>query len=163
MKITVVPETLIFGGELDELSKGDQIQSAYQDLIAKTRSEWIKLDFSNVKRANSSGIVTWLKFMHSSKDHFEYVNCPVWLVHQFNMIPDFLRDHTRVTSINSPFFCEELEACRNVKMVVGEDIPLLKSYKDYVVENRVIDGKQYEPDFDPATYFSFLEKILTRY
>ena len=163
MKFHILPGTLVFEGVLDETCVLDDFLKVFEDFKSQGHNGEVKVDLSKVKRANSTGIVVWLKFLQSIKTPVCYMNCPVWLVNQFNMIDQFFHNNSKVGSIQTPFYCEETGACRVVTLNLGEEVPILESYENYTFENRTIDGKVYEPDFDPEGYLSFISLISSQY
>jgi len=155
MKVKSQGNALIFEGILNENTNPEELKAAVQKIDSNT-PQVISLDFSKVVRANSSGIVLWLRLVKSIHFPFKYVGVPVWLVEQFNMISGYLSDASFVESIEVPFFCPETEDTHNELFMVGKDIPLLKNYADFRLPDLKRGSQIYEMDCDPKTYFRFL-------
>jgi ABC-type transporter Mla MlaB component len=156
MKSSVLPNTIIFEGVLDEETKMPELMAAYEKLKAAGVSPPVTLDFSQVTYANSTGIVVWLKFMQEVKTVFKYVNAPVWLVSQFNSIRGFLDHNSFVESFQAPYFAPKSQDSKAICLAIGKDVPVLKDYSEFNFANRAIQGKVYEIDFDPTQYLSFI-------
>lgn len=162
MDLKVEGHTLRFSGVLDETTDMEQARQAIIALGASQGPE-VYLDLSEVRRANSCGILSWLRLLRDVNLSFVYVNAPVWLIAQFNMISEFFVGRVRVESIQAPFYCPADDSSLSLTLFVGEDIPVRDDYEDFQFANRAIDGKEYEPDFDPAEYFSFIAANFQRF
>lgn len=158
MRVSVLPNTLIFEGTLSEDSSPTELASALAKLEQLGIKDAVSLDFSKVSRANSAGIVIWLKFLKTLKHPVKYVNAPVWLVGQFNMIKGYFDNGGFVESFQAPIFCPANEYSKVVTFQVGKEVPILKSFDDFRLPNRMIDGQEYEMDFDPGQYLSFISE-----
>ena len=163
MKVEVLPNTLSFEGILDEQCVLDDLVGAFSKIQGTGFQEPLNLDLSQVRRANSSGIIIWLKFLQKTGTQMCYINSPVWLVNQFNMIDQFFENASKVKSVQAPYYCEDTGGSMNINLNIGEEIPIKESYEDFALENKVIDGQEYEPDFEPERYFSFLTGIQENY
>lgn len=158
MRVSVLPNTLVFEGVLDEETSLDHLSSAYQQLKKSNPTLPITLDFSKVSRANSAGLVTWLKFLQSAHTKVKYVNTPVWLVGQFNMIKGYFTNGSYVESVQIPLYSTAAQYSKIVTIKLGKDVPILPDYSDFKLPNQMIEGHEYEVDFDPAQYFSFISE-----
>ena len=77
---------LVFNGVLDETVTAKFFGKALTEI---SESAEYFFDFENVKRANSMGIWTYIKFINEITKPITYKNCPIWLVEQFNINSDF--------------------------------------------------------------------------
>lgn len=127
---------------------------------ASTESGEIILDLSKVQRANSSGLLQWLRMTKRLKLPLCYKNSPVWLVEQFNMIDEFFDGQVRVESIFAHFYCPETDSSETHLLTLGKDIPILDQYKTFHASATSTDGKTLEPDFDERSYFHFIARHL---
>ena len=156
MRVSVLPNTLMFEGVLSEETSLNDLIAGLEGLKKGGVKPPVTLDFSNVTRANSAGIVTWLKFLKSANTPFKYVNAPVWLVRQFNMIKGYFTGDSYVESFQVPMYCPEVQFSKVVTVRLGKEVPILASYANFKFPNQVIEGKTYEIDFDPEQYLSFI-------
>jgi len=163
MTVATDSNKLSFEGVLDERCVLDDLVNAFSNVKNSGDGKPLILDLSAVKRANSSGIITWLKFLQKAGVKMCYINSPVWLVNQFNMIDQFFENGSKVESIQAPFYCEDTGESLNINLNIGAEIPIKDSYEDFSLDNRIIDGQEYEPDFEPERYFSFLSSIQSNY
>lgn len=160
MKAQLLPNTLAFEGILDEETKIGDLIAAFNQLKKSGIKPPVNLDFSKVNYANSAGIVIWLKFSHEAAIPFKYVNAPVWLVNQFNMIRDYFENGSFVETIDAPYFAPKTQDSRVFTLRIGKDVPLKDDYNGFTLPNRSADGKNYEIDFSPERYFSFISENL---
>lgn len=156
MRVNVLPNTMIFEGVLDENTSLTDIMDAFTKLKNAGAKAPITLDFSKVVRANSSGILIWLKFLKATNFQFKYVNAPVWLVGQFNMISGYFESGSFVESFQAPYFAPKSQASQHFKIIIGNEIKLQQAYSDSDLPKRVVNGEEYEIDFDPQQYFHFI-------
>lgn len=147
---------MIFEGILDEDVQQSTLINAFAKLKASGLTPPLVLDFSKVEYANSAGILTWVKFLREINVACRYVNAPIWLIHQMNMIDDFLKNGSTVYSFQAPYFCPETQESKSLLLVVGKDIPVQKDYAGFAAPNRSEGGKVYECDFIPERYLSFI-------
>jgi hypothetical protein len=158
MNVTVLPNSLIFDGILDEETSLDVLLGGFEKLKKAGMNPPVNLDFSKVTYANSAGVVIWLKFIHQSGVPFKYVNAPVWLVNQFNMISDYFGNGSFVESIDAPFFAPKSQESRVFTLKLGTDVPVLDDYTTLRIPNKTADGKIFEIDFTPERYLSFISE-----
>lgn len=157
MKVRILPNALLFDGVIDE----SVVFADFEIPIKKLResvapSEPIGVDFSKVPYANSAGIVVWLKVVYGSDTRFKYINAPVWLVNQFNMIKGYFENGSYVESLQAPFFAPKTQDSVTFTLALGKDLPILKDYSKYAVPERSDEGKTFEIDFVPEQFFSFI-------
>jgi hypothetical protein len=156
MEIQGVGNTLMFDGIFDETVTQDDIHNAFNSLEeAKTKSP-ITVDFSKVPYANSSGVVVWLKAIHKIGQALRYVNAPIWLVNQFNILNGYFENGSYVESIHAPYFSKKTQDSKIFTLTLKKDVPILKDYADFEVPNRSDGDKTYECDFVPEQYFFFI-------
>ena len=160
MKYEIDDNSLKFIGELDETCPLEDLRPAVHQLNQEFPEQVVHVDFSKVSRANSLGIVTWLKLLQEMNFTVSYVNCPPWLVTQFNLLDTaFFKDKTLIESIYIPFYCEELDHEERFLFHIGKDIPIQSSYDQFELTDRLIDGHKYVPDITYRLYFAFLTRI----
>ena len=148
----------ILNEHVDLQSVENEIAAAAQAATAKN-GEAI-LDLSKVQRANSSGLLQWLRMTKRLNIPLCYINAPVWLVEQFNMIDEFFDGQVRVESIFANFYCTETDNIENHLLKLGIDVPIQEQYKDFQFKVISQQGKTLEPDFDERSYFHFIAKHL---
>lgn len=158
MKATTGTNALIFEGQLDEMTSISHLVEAFEAIKRQGFKEPLILDLSNVSRGNSAGILTWLRFLKQIKTKSKYVNAPLWLVGQFNMITGYFEAESYVEGFQAPLFDPVSETSKVVTLKVGLDVPVLESYSDFSMNNTKIDGVEYEVDFVPEQYFSFISE-----
>jgi ABC-type transporter Mla MlaB component len=160
MEVTFEQGILKLEGSLDESISTELFQKVIEELKTQASGEAIPLDFSKVLRANSAGILTFLRVLKGANLRFKYINTPVWLVEQFSMINQFLENSSYVESLQVPYFCEDDDSEELLTFELGKEIPLLESYSDFELESRMINNKEYEPDVSPERYFAFIAQQL---
>jgi len=147
--------SVVFEGVLDEHTQFAPLRTLLSETAQALKGARVRLDLSQVKRANSVGILGWFKLVQGLGLSATYVNVPVWLAEQFNFA-DGLRGDTFVESLLAPFYCPEDDTHAIVTLVVGTQVPLLDDYSDFEIRIPGEGGKVLEPDFEPEEYFAFL-------
>src|SRR5665213_2067057 len=112
MKAHVSQCALSFEGILDEETSKDELAVAIEKLKKLGITPPVILDFVKVTYANSVGIAVWLKLAHELQVEFKYVNAPIWLVNQFNMISSYFAGGSFVQSVQVPFFSPKIQDSR---------------------------------------------------
>lgn len=163
MEVKVEGNEVRFSGVLDEGIAQDVIESVLKEAQKNCKDQRILVDYSEVKRANSCGILTWLQVTSMGSYPITYVNVPVWLIAQFNMIEEFMMGDITISSIQAPFYCPDTDETTILTLKVGEDIPVQEQYDDFEFPVQTIDGKEYEPDFEPSDYFLFITFNIERF
>ncbi len=151
---------IIFEGALDETIPDSFFshleKQLHQVLNNDSQNKKIDVDFSNVVRGNSIGIINWLKFIKKLKLSCQYNNSPPWLVQSFSLMPDFFTQASRVKSILVPYY----NAAENKSILrlftIGKDIPSLKDNSEFQFPIHNEGGLDYEADVDPRKYLHFL-------
>ncbi len=156
MEIRVENDLVEFVGYLSEKTSAEDIQTGLQKALQASHSGVVRIDFSKVERANSVGILKYLKVFESLHIKAVYERAPIWLVEQFNVIQEFLHGDVTVASLYARFFSLTTNKHVTQLLHVGKDVPLLSNYKDFEIELKDESGQMLEPDFDPQLYFSFL-------
>ena len=160
MKATVVSSKVEFSGVLNEDSPMDKTEEILRSAAsALSEGARLKIDFSNVARANSCGILAWFKLAEHIDFPLAYVNAPVWLVEQFGFYT-FPSSKVIVESLYAPFYCPQNDLHQIFVLKLGVDIPLLENYINFSFEHITEDGLHFEPDFEPEHYFKFIAAAL---
>jgi ABC-type transporter Mla MlaB component len=156
MKARVENDFVEFSGYLSEKSNSDEIRTALLRAAQASQTNTVRIDFSGVDKANSVGILTYLKVFETAKVCVVYERAPVWLVEQFNCIQEFFSGSSTVTSLYARFIVPGTEKRLTKLLTVGKEVPVLADYKDHLVNITDDTGALLEADFDPELYFSFL-------
>lgn len=159
MQVRTEGHTVFFSGVLNEHVDLNNTESA---LHAAHRSlsgdqKRVCLDLSHVSRANSSGLLQWLRLMKKAQIPLCYIRTPVWLVEQFNMIDEFFDGDVTVDSIYAHFYSPDTDTSETRLLTIGTDVPVLENYRNY---NAGSADAQLEPDFDERSYFHFISRHL---
>jgi hypothetical protein len=155
-------DCLVVDGEIDERATVSELTALLEAGRQVVGHKELKLDLSRVDGANSLGIRSWLMAVKAVRGPFCYVHMPEWLVEQCNIISEFMAGQIRVESLYAPFYCNDTQERRLLLVVVGRDIPLLQDYGSFMYPPVRLDGKIYEPDFDPVDLFGFLSRLKMR-
>jgi hypothetical protein len=150
--------TIVFKGVLDENASMTSVRGLVEKALANSSDGAVRLDFGNVKRANSIGILAWAKFVDSTAFRFVYVNAPKWLVEQFNLC-GLLKTDGKVESFQAPFYNCDNDKHEDVTLVVGKDVPVQDDYSSFEIVCTAADGTKLEADFEPAEYLNFLSRM----
>jgi ABC-type transporter Mla MlaB component len=159
MQVRNEGHTVYFSGVLNEhvdLNNTEAALLAAQQSVTDKQPR-VCLDFSHVSRANSSGLLQWLRLMKKTRIPLCYIRTPVWLVEQFNMIDEFFDGDVSVESIYAHFYSPETDSSETHLLTLGTDVPILENYRSY---NAQLEGSQLEPDFDERSYFHFISRHL---
>jgi hypothetical protein len=157
MQSEVSGSTVVFKGVLDEKSSMTSVKEVIEKAMVSSPEGAVRLDFGNVRRANSIGILAWAKFVDACSFKFVYVNAPKWLVEQFNLC-GLLKTDSKVESFQAPFYSGDLDKHEVLTLVVGRDVPVQSDYSSFEIVCTGTDGTRLEADFEPAEYFNFLAR-----
>lgn len=149
-------------GILNEHVDLQVVESAVVEASKSAKGGAVSLDLSKVNRANSSGLLQWLRMTKRLKCPLNYVNTPVWLVEQFNMIDEFFDGKISVESIFAHFYCPDTDTSETHLLKVGVEVPIQDQYKSFHLKVTSADGKLLEPDFDERSYFHFIARHLSK-
>ncbi|MFZ9519089.1 MAG: hypothetical protein ACO3A4_01295 [Silvanigrellaceae bacterium] len=138
------------------------VESAVIDASKAAKGKAVSLDLSKVNRANSSGLLQWLRMTKRLKCALNYVNTPVWLVEQFNMIDEFFDGQISVESIYAHFYCPETDSSETHLLKLGVEVPIQEQYKTFQLKVTSTNGQSLEPDFDERSYFHFIARHLAK-
>ena len=86
---------------------GDQcdLTGIFDDVEGKT----VRIDMSRVDRINSIGVLKWCNLISNTDIFIEYINCSISVIEQFNMVPEFLGDNSKVVTFYARYFCDECD------------------------------------------------------
>ena len=149
-------------GILNEHVDLQVVESAILDAAKSAGGGAVSLDLSKVSRANSSGLLQWLRMTKRIKNPLNYVRTPVWLVEQFNMIDEFFDGHISVESVYAHFYCPDTDTSETHLLKLGVEVPIQDQYKTFHLKMSSSDGKELEPDFDERSYFHFIARHLSK-
>lgn len=155
-------DELKFIGVLDESTKPEDLVSIIE-AAHRQASGPLLFDLSEINRANSCGILTWLRILKNFDFEYFYTNTPLWLISQFNMIAEFFTSSAKVKSVQAHYYCGDRDSTIVRVLEIGKDVPILESYDDFDLPNVTVDGYEYEPDFDPAEYFAFVSTHFNKF
>lgn len=151
--------TLFFEGALTENIE----PNFFKRLLEKPEFENIKsLDFSNVISGNSIGIRNLHLFFKGIETEIQLLNVPLWLMEQFGMIKSLLSENLKISSVVLPFYNPQTDEEAELVCIVGKDIPILASYENFEMNEKIINGISYVPDFDVVSAFIALETNSNR-
>lgn len=156
MNAKIQANTLLFDGVLDEAAAQDMLMKYFSKLQDGGAKAPYCLDLSEVRYGNSVGVICWLKFTKQAGVQFKYVNAPIWLVNQFNVINNYFDNQSFCESLHAPYFSPKTQDSRTFTLYVGKDIPVLEDYSTFKMPSKVVDGVSYDIDFDPQRYFYFI-------
>jgi hypothetical protein len=158
MQVEIREDTVFLKGFLDESVNFENLKNTLLKTQSSLSKGYLKINFSEVRMANSVGILNWLNIMESLNDvSVCYSMAPKWLIGQINMVPQFMRNKAVVESFEVPFYCEEKDTETIQLFVVGRDIIIKK--EAYTVEdfNPIVKGEdEYLIDVLPKNYFRFI-------
>jgi hypothetical protein len=158
MNLLLENNLLKLSGVINEQTPAGEIAQKLKE--ASAVGPRVRVDMSGVPRCNSIGIWAWLKAIRDAGNPpITYVNCPPWLVDQFNMMREFLVGDVVVEDIQVPFYNESTDEIVIQLLKIGSDIPVQGSYDEFVVPQPVEGCSNCELAIDPDIYFAF----LTRY
>ena len=147
--------TVFFSGILDEHTTAEALRKTMREAMHSVQGRRLSLDLSEVRRANSVGILTWFRLLGDLAPCVSYVNMPVWLVEQFNF-SEGIRGDVDIESFQAPFYCPEKDTHAIKSLVVGRDVPIQANYDDFEISLPNPDGTVFEADFEPSEYLYFL-------
>lgn len=141
-----------FAGRID--------QEADYSVLVFEEGQIVVFDFEEVKFINSSGIQKWIGFFAEIPDNtqIEFVKCPLRIITQINLIPDFLcNKKVTVSSFYAPYFCEECDESKNILLNTESYFPDSKSPQAPEM-NCEHCGAEMEFDGLEKKYFTFLTR-----
>lgn len=149
-------------GILNEHVDLQVVEAAVIEASKAAKGSSVSLDLSKVSRANSSGLLQWLRMTKRLKCGLNYINTPVWLVEQFNMIDEFFDGKISVESIYAHFYCPDTDSSETHLLKLGVEVPIQDQYKSFQLKVTSSEGKMLEPDFDERSYFHFIARHLAK-
>jgi hypothetical protein len=161
MEAAVRESRIEFSGFLNENSNLDVIKAAIQNaavVAGKVPGGRVLLDFSKVTKANSCGILSYLRVLIELNVPVSYVNAPIWLVEQFNALDDFFVGDIIISSIYAQFYSPNTDKSFVLLQEIGKDIPILPDYSSFEIEAKSPEGHDLEPDYEPEIYYFFIAK-----
>jgi ABC-type transporter Mla MlaB component len=162
MDIRVNKSEILLSGLLDEKTPLGELANALQKARNSHPEKRVHIDFSGVSRASSIGIHAFLKILKAAAIPVTYRRAPDWLVEQFGLLADFFVNGSDVESIQARLYCPEDDTSAVEFFALGKDLPIQADYSDFHLKY-CKNGKTYEPDFDPQTYFLFITANIDRF
>jgi hypothetical protein len=137
---------IALSGFLDE-------NSALQRLDPLAKLPKILFNFGAVARVNSCGVRDWVNFIAKlTSTEIHYVDCPMVVVKQLNVVPDF-QGKAKVDSFFAPYFCESCDQ-EQLKLLTAASV----ANGQPPAVNCPTCGKPMGFDAIPNQYFSFLKR-----
>ena len=142
------------GGKAKVAFKGVVNEDSDFGKIKDLQSSEIEIDWGYVASINSCGIREWTNCLSSLNADMKinYLNCPVHIVEQINMIVDFLRKNATVQSMFCPYYCDNCDKEESILLDINE----IKN-KTAPVKNCKECNGELEFDAVEKQYFSFLD------
>ena len=159
LEIETQADTVLLSGSLNECCNLEHFDGLVFNVHQQTKCHRVNLDFSNVKHANSCGLARWVAVAYNFSVPVAYVNAPIWLVEQFNILNELFKTDVIVRSFFANFYCPELDHNKTILLTVGKEIPLLPDYEKFEI-TLSIDGEDFEPDFEAESLLFFLAMFL---
>jgi hypothetical protein len=147
---------IVFTGVLDEKVSKQDLLGSLSAVNGITGLQEVALDFSGVKSGNSMGIRSLYQFLSELDCIVDFHKVPAWLMEQFGMIKNMVKADWKISSVCLPYYNSENDSDRLEVLRVGIEIPVLDSYEDFESENILIDGLEYEPDYDAESVLNIL-------
>jgi hypothetical protein len=164
MKLKWMDNQLVLSGSLNEAVDFDYIKSELIEFQKIHPSKTLKINFSEVKLANSIGISNWINTVAAIDTVLIcYTMAPKWLVAQFNMLPEFFCSRAVVESVEVPYYSEERDQEITKVLQLGRDFDLREepySMEDF--PNIELEGAIYEIDVLPRKYFKFINENFNK-
>ena len=155
MEIKREKNELELGGILNESVTIENLLAYYE--LASKDSSVIILNFENVKRANSCGIVTLIHSIEQVKHPVHFSRCPVWLVEQLNQIAEFFTLNIKIISVFAPYIEEKTEKYV-MKLIEIEDDFVKNGTIQSLHEQTNENGLKIVADFDSEDFFGFITR-----
>lgn len=134
-------------GTINEDAQFDKIQSL-------NLKNYI-FNFDKINLINSCGIRDWIKFLQSlGPVQISYENCPQIIIEQINMVHGFITPTTQITSFYAPYFCDQCDKEKKIKISSKEVINIKAPTKTCDVCNEELEFDALEKQ-----YFHFLSQI----
>jgi len=139
--------TFYFDGVIDE-------NSNFRRLIDQAKeNEHVFIDLANIKRINSTGVREWVFTLKELTGQVVYRRCPISIVEQFNMVPEFRGYNSYVESFFASYYCPETDHEKEILIYTAKiDMDDLKA--PIITDGH---GNRYEFDGDEIEYFHFLQ------
>lgn len=147
------------GKTLIEISGSIDEEAKFATIADMTKEVYV--DLAKVGVINSIGIRAWINWFSAQSNHqFMFINCPKALVMQMNMVEGFLPSHSKVISMEVPFYCEKCDEESTAFFEVGKQIIIANGQikLDYDKSKICKAGCQPELDVNEIKFFRFLIK-----
>ncbi len=160
MDIDFKIDTVFLKGFLDESVDFDAVKKVLLEAQESVGPGYLKVNFSEVRLANSIGILNWLNIVRLlNKVSICYSLAPKWLIAQLNMVPQLMGNNAVVESFEVPYYCDESDMESMKIFIVGKDIlPKKDHYSNEDFPPIEIDGREYTLDVLPKNYFRFINE-----
>lgn len=125
----------------------------------------VYVDLAKVGAINSVGIRSWIHWFSSMPHHeFQFIHCPKALVMQMNMVDGFLPSHSRVISMEVPFYCEKCDKETTVYFEVGKHLLIENGRIKMNYSKASICKPDCTPELDvnEIKFFRFLTKATSK-
>jgi hypothetical protein len=165
MKASLQDRLIKLSAPLTESSELDPIRELILNCVNANPAKPVKLDFSDVPKANSVGLLKWVRVLSElapKQVRLIYVDSPSWMVEQFGMIDEFFTGEVTISSFFARFYCPSKDIIVMRKLVLGSDVPLLHDYEAFDIALSG-DDQSLEPDFEIPVFFSFLAKHYDKF
>ena len=136
-------------------------EHSFEFIYKETDLERVVLDFSGLLTIDSSCLRKWILSLDSSKTQVIYRNCPTFLVSQFVMLSDLVKENVLVESFWMPFVCWESDTEESVFVETAKMIPDTKSFDPHSIEAPIckITNTKMEPDFEEVESYMWVERM----
>ncbi len=162
---TIENDILYFVGDLTEIPPAETFNAEFKKSIEsldKGEDHIITTSFERVGHINSVGVRKLIKVLRDCERTLNFVNSPVWLVDQFNMINGFFGEKHFATSFYCPYYSESSGDEHFHLISIATDFDLGSSFTVQSFSDIEHEKVVYSPDFESSSYFAFLLPLEQR-
>ena len=149
-------EIIELGGFAGVRLKGN-IDESFQPSQVEVKSSTVILDLKHVKRITSFGIREWISMirrLHEEGKTFFFLNCPVQIINQFNMISGF-GGGGKILMFQAPYLCENCDEEREVLVDLVDNYDSVARFEEPEAACPIC-GLPLEFDDAPRDYFAYV-------
>ena len=113
-----------FQGQINEKSN---LEDLYVELLSRPNAKNC-INLESIETINSSGVAKWIELIGKLEEQnlIEFVHCPIGIVQQMNMVPQF-KGRYHVSSAFAPYYCAKCDKEHDVEIEIPMGAPQTQS------------------------------------